>query len=184
MFEQIQQWDQAVLLAIQDWHNPVLDVIMPIVSILGNSGIIWVLLTVCLLLFKRTRKIGILVGISLVAAAILGNFILKPIIARPRPFITMPEVAMIIPEPHGYSFPSGHTISSFAAATVLWRFSWKAALPATLLAAAIGFSRMYLFCHYTTDVLAGMLIGVAVALLTILGYQLLFVRRNRVQRQL
>lgn len=177
MFTQLQQWDEAILLAIQQWHNPVTDFLMPIITTLGNGGMVWIALVVTLLLFKRTRKFGLLIGVSLLTSTLLGNFVLKPLVARPRPFLKMPEVPMVIPQPGGYSFPSGHTISSFAAAMVLWFYSWKLALPATAMATVIGFSRMYLFCHYTTDVLGGAILGSAIALLTVLAYHLTMGKR-------
>ena len=75
------------------------------------------------------------------------------------------------------SFPSGHTSSSFAAATVLWFRSWKLALPATVLASAIGFSRLYLFCHYPTDVFIGALVGAGAAVLLALLYKVTLDKR-------
>ncbi len=182
MLTQLQQWDTALLLAIQQWHNPVTDFLMPLVTALGNGGMVWIALAAALLLGKRTRKFGLLIGASLLAASLLGNLALKPLIARPRPFLAMPEVPMLIDRPGGYSFPSGHTISSFAAAMVLWFYSWKLALPATVLAAAIGFSRVYLFCHYPADVLVGALLGSAVAVLLALLYQVTLGRRYPLRR--
>lgn len=184
MFEQIQQWDEAVLLAIQNLHNPVLDFLMPIITTFGNAGMVWISLALILLIPRRTRKFGFIMGAALILAAVLGNLIIKPSVARLRPFYAMPQVEMLIPHPDGFSFPSGHTISSFAAATVLWFCSWKLALPATILAAVIGFSRMYLFCHYTTDVVAGALLGIFCALLMVFLYHITFGRRWPLRRRI
>ena len=151
MWEQVLSWDSSALLALQGMHNPVLDFLMPIITTLGNGGMLWIALTAVLLIFRKTRRIAIVMGAALLLTAVVTSLILKPWIARPRPFATFPWISMIIPEPSGFSFPSGHTSSSFAAATVLWFRSWKLALPATVLASAIGFSRLYLFCHYPTD---------------------------------
>lgn len=177
MLEQLQLWDQSLLLAIQGLHNPFLNFLMPIITTLGNGGMLWIALTAVLLIFRRTRKVAIVMGVSLLAAAVLGNLVLKPLIDRPRPFETLPQITMLIPRPTGSSFPSGHTISSFAAATALWFCSWKLALPATALAAAIGFSRMYLFCHYPTDVAAGALLGILIAVAAALIYRATLGRR-------
>ncbi|MDD5952252.1 MAG: phosphatase PAP2 family protein [Oscillospiraceae bacterium] len=177
MLALLQHWDTQLLLMIQGWHNPLLDFLMPIITTLGSGGMLWIALTILLLIFRRTRKIGIVMGLSLIVSALLGNFVLKPFIARARPFEAMPEIPMIISQPTGYSFPSGHTISSFAAAMVLWFYSWKLALPATILAGAIGFSRMYLFCHYPSDVLAGALLGILIALVMVFLYRITFGRR-------
>lgn len=183
MFALLQRWDVLVLLTIQNWHNPVLDFLMPIITHLGSGGILWIALAITLLFFKKTRKFGILIGVSLLLSMILGNYILKPLVARPRPFETVSGVSMLITPPDGYSFPSGHTITSFAAATVLWFRSWKLALPATIVASLIGFSRMYLFCHYLTDVAAGALLGAAVAVAVVLLYRWTLGRRYPLQPQ-
>ena len=178
MFEQIQQWDEAVLLAIQNLHNPVLDFLMPIITHLGDVGAIWIVLAAVLLIPKRTRKFGLILGAALAVSALTVNIILKPMVARPRPFDVIPaEITMLLPKPDDFSFPSGHTSASFAAAAVLWFCSWKLALPTTILASLIAFSRMYLYCHFPTDVIAGMVIGTLAALLMVLVYRLTLGRR-------
>lgn len=177
MWEQVLSWDSSALLALQGMHNPVLDFLMPIITTLGNGGMLWIALTAVLLIFRKTRRIAIVMGAALLLTAVVTSLILKPWIARPRPFATFPLVSMIIPEPSGFSFPSGHTSSSFAAATVLWFRSWKLALPATVLASAIGFSRLYLFCHYPTDVFIGALVGAGAAVLLALLYKVTLDKR-------
>ncbi len=71
---------------------------------------------------------------------------------------------MLIAVPQDYSFPSGHTMASFAAATVLWHWNRKAGLATYLLAGMIAFSRLYLFVHFPSDVLAGALLGCLVGI--------------------
>lgn len=86
------------------------------------------------------------------------------LIARPRPCWLDDSVKLLIPVPTDYSFPSGHTLSSVIGATVLTktnrRFGW-AAIP---LAAIIVFSRLYLFVHYPSNILAGAVLGAAIGL--------------------
>lgn len=171
MLDQLLSWDTSLLLAIQELHNPVLNFLMPIITTLGNSGMLWIALTAVLLIFRKTRRIAIVMGVALLLTAVVTSLILKPWAARPRPFTSLPWVSMMIPQPSGFSFPSGHTSSSFAAATALWFRSWKLGLPATVLAGVIGFSRLYLFCHYPSDVLIGALIGIAAAVLTAIVYK-------------
>ena len=89
----------------------------------------------------------------------VGILILKPSFARPRPFNFNPSVKIPIELPRDFSFPSGHTASAFAATAVLLVFNKKAGIVAFLTAALIAFSRLYLYVHYPTDVLGGMILG-------------------------
>ena len=95
---------------------------------------------------------------------LIGNLILKNLFARQRPFSRVEDIVLLIAEPSEFSFPSGHTLSSFTAATVIFLHSKKAGICAFLLAIAIAFSRMYLFVHYPSDIIAGMLLGIIVAI--------------------
>ena len=99
----------------------------------------------------------------LLVCVLAGNLLLKNVVARPRPCDVIPEMPLLIPQPQSFSFPSGHTMSSFAAATVLLFASWKWGIAAYAMAGVVGFSRVYLFVHYPTDVLAGVALGIAVA---------------------
>ena len=136
------------------------DLLMPLITSLGNSGAIWLALTVLLLLRPKTRKLGLAVGISLALEVLCCNGILKPLVARVRPCDLNPSVRLLIPRPEDFSFPSGHTASSFAAASALYFGGSKGWLPAGALAALIAFSRLYLYVHFPSDVLAGALIGI------------------------
>lgn len=158
----MQQFDAALIEWIRehwvvDWLTPVLRV----VTYFGEYGAGWILLAVVLLCFKKTRRMGLTMGIAMLAGFLLGEVFLKNVIRRPRPFTLWPEMELLIFEPSGFSCPSGHTTSSFAAAisVLLCNKRWGAA--ALVLAAAIGFSRMYFTVHYLTDVLFGIALGVA-----------------------
>ena len=94
----------------------------------------------------------------------LCSTILKPLVARPRPFVQNPEVTMLIPKLSSYSFPSGHSASSFCAAVYLFGWNKKAGSLALIVAALIAFSRLYFYMHFPTDVLCGALLG------SIIGY--------------
>ncbi|MGB8453383.1 MAG: phosphatase PAP2 family protein [Anaerocolumna sp.] len=162
----IQQLDESILFYILNHlHTPILDKIMIELTSLGNSGFIWIAIAFLLLLYKKTRPCGILLVTALSIEYILGDGILKHLIARNRPFIRFPDVPLLIKKPGSYSFPSGHTMSSFTAATVIFYFNKYAGIPAYLLAGLIGFSRLYLFCHYPLDVLSGAVFGIATALM-------------------
>ena len=116
------------------------------------------MLSVLLLLFPKTRKAGLASGIALLFMLVTGNMILKPLVARLRPFAVNTAVELLIPPPTDFSFPSGHTYASFASASAIFRNSRRIGIPALILASLIAFSRLYLYVHYPTDVLFGILL--------------------------
>ena len=159
--------DVAILQFVQNhFHNGFTDFIFPIITTLGNAGAVWLVIGLCLVITKKYRRYGILLFITLALTYSLGEFVIKPIVARPRPFLGFPGQVLLISPPHSYSFPSGHAASSFAAATVLWRTNRKFGSVGFVLAVLIAFSRVFLFVHYPSDVLAGAILGVLCALLT------------------
>ena len=148
-----------------DWinslHNGLLDAVLPIISSFGNGGIGWILLSILLLCIPRCRKAGLTMALALIFCLLVGNITLKPLIARARPYSYFPEMTLLIPPLDDFSFPSGHTFASFAAATALFLHHRKAGAAAYILAVTIAFSRLYLYVHFPTDVLAGAILGVA-----------------------
>ena len=158
------EWEFSILYALQEIHNPVLDKIMLFITSLGDDGIMWIAIGVICLLFKKHRRMGLHLLLSMLCTFILGNLILKNIIARPRPCDIDTTVALLLSRPHGYSFPSGHSINSMVAAVALFLNNKKIGIPAVIIATLIGFSRMYLFVHFPTDVLVGFAIAILVAI--------------------
>ena len=154
------KWEFDILYALQKIHQPVLDHIMTGLSTIGNAGIFWIVLGLALCIPKKYRKIGIQMVISMAITFIIGNLILKNLIARERPCWLDTQIALLIKSPKDYSFPSGHTAASFASVAGLFMAGekrlWK---PALVLAVLIAFSRLYLYVHYPTDVLGGLLLG-------------------------
>lgn len=148
---------------------PFLDLLMPKITALGNSGAIWLLAAAGLLCTKKYRKQGVLLLGGLVLGVLVGNVCLKNIVARPRPCWLDPTVPLLIETPMDFSFPSGHTLSSAIGATILTRtdrrFGW-AAIP---LAVLIAFSRLYLYVHFPSDVLGGALLGLCIGWLVFSG---------------
>ena len=166
--EIIQNIDQSILIFIQNnICNPVLDEIMTIVTSLGNSGVIWIVITIILLVIKKYRKYGIIMFISLILCLIIGNVVLKNLVARLRPCHIDSTVNLLIGIPIDYSFPSGHSMVSFASAGVLWYMKKEVGIISMSLAITIAFSRMYLYVHYPSDVLCGAIVGLLIALLSI-----------------
>ena len=150
---------------ILDWiaslHNGFLDSVLPVISAFGDKGIGWIILSMILLCFPKYRKAGLAMALALIFCLIIGNMTLKPLIARPRPYSYFPEMQLLIPPLEDFSFPSGHTFASFASATALFLFHRKEGIAAGILAAVIAFSRMYFYVHFPTDILAGIILGIA-----------------------
>ena len=132
-------------------------------SLMGNGGAVWITLALLLLFFRKTRRAGAAMLLAMLVGFLVGNLCLKELVMRPRPFVTHSDLTALLAPGDRWSFPSGHALSSFAAATALWCFHKKAGALALVLAALIAFSRLYASVHYPTDVLAGMLIGIALA---------------------
>lgn len=176
----------AIELGILDWiqtlHTPFLDAFMSAFTKLGDAGIIWILLTLVLLLFPKTRKTGLVLMAALLVDVVLCNGILKNLVARTRPFDVNTAVSLLVAKPHDFSFPSGHTAASFASIAALYLVNrdgtrlgapvrltnilWKAAL---VVGCLLAFSRLYLYVHFPTDILGGILVGI---LSGYLGYQI------------
>ncbi|MBE6822077.1 phosphatase PAP2 family protein [Caproiciproducens sp. LBM24188] len=145
-----------------------LDKIMPAITSLGTCGLIWGIVVVIFLRIRVYRRAGLVLFVTLAICALLTNLVLKPLVARPRPCHVTPEVPLLIPCPMDYSFPSGHTMSSFAAAFIIACTLPHLGVFVFLLAATIAYSRLYLFVHYPSDVLAGSLIGTAISIMMML----------------
>lgn len=153
-------WEFNILNYIAQFRNNFLDSIMVLISVINNYGYIWISITLLLLCSRKYRAIGLTCALALIIMQISGNMIMKPIINRIRPF-EINNIALLISTPNGSSFPSGHTYSSFASATAIFMWNRKWGMAAFVLAALIGFSRLYLYVHFPTDVLSAAVFGIA-----------------------
>ncbi len=171
--EALNQFELQILLFIREHlTNPVLDFLMPKITFLANGGWFWIALAVALLIFPKTRKTGLVMGIALICGLLVGNLTLKPLIARIRPYDLMPEINVLVKHLSDFSFPSGHTLASFEGAMAIFLTQKKRyGIPALVLATIIALSRLYLFVHYPTDVLTGCLLGIGFAFLAKFIYE-------------
>ena len=171
-------------LPVLDWiqahlQSELMDTIMPIITMFGDAGIFWIACALLLMVFPKTRRIGLGMGFALIMGLLICNVTLKPLVARIRPYDYQIQVLgktwqdlllggkLLVETPHDFSFPSGHTIASFEACTVLMLGNKKLGIPATLLAIAIAFSRLYLYVHYPSDVITSVILG---TIFGIIGY--------------
>ena len=179
----LSNFEGQILLFIQEHIRcSALNGVMTFITHLGDTGIFWIALTVVLLLFRRTRRCGVACAAALVLNLLITNAALKNIIQRIRPYDVMDALKILVAPEHDFSFPSGHTACSFAAAWALLRTApRKYAVPALILAALIGLSRLYVGVHYPTDVLGGLIVGIAAAELAV-GLVLIAVHQRRMTR--
>ena len=151
----------SILNWIQSMRTPLGDAIIPLITKLGDAGIIWILLSIVLLIIPKTRKSGVILAVALCVDVVLCNGILKNLFKRIRPCDVNTAIQLLVVKPDDFSFPSGHTAASFAAVAALYfageRKLW---IPALVLAVFIAFSRLYLYVHYPTDILGGIIVGI------------------------
>ena len=165
--EFIQALDNSIILWVQEFLRcDFLDLIMPYITFLGNGGILWILLGIAFTIYKPTRTWGVLILASLAFEFVICNMILKPSIARIRPYDLL-GYDIIIPPEKDFSFPSGHTSAAFAAAVVIFKYRKSYGIAALTAATVIAFSRLYLGVHFLTDILAGAVVGAVAALIVV-----------------
>lgn len=158
------QLELRILDFIQNiFSSNITDEILKFITHLGDAGVIWIIATVLLIAYPKTRKIGIICAISLLFSALITNLFLKNLIQRLRPF-SYSDISLIIKTPHDYSFPSGHTSASFAFVFVLLKEKLKinkinVYKISIILATLIAFSRLYLYVHFPTDIIGGIIVG-------------------------
>lgn len=156
--------------SILDWIQATLrcgflDSFVVILNYAMTWGIFWIVLGVVLLFFRKTRAAGIILLAALALAFLTGDVLLKHIINRPRPFTVNTDIVLLMKAPSGSSFPSTHSGLAAAATTVLLAKKRALGFAALALTICIAFSRLYLYFHYPTDVICGLLLGVLCALL-------------------
>ena len=163
------KFDSSILLWIQDnVRSDFLTPIMKVITHLGDKGILWILVTLALLWYYKTRKLGVRCMVSMVIGLVITNLILKNWVARIRPYELIQGLECIVKKADDYSFPSGHTTNSLACAWVIFRRAPKKwGVPALILAILISLSRLYVGIHYPTDVLGGAVIGIGSACLSL-----------------
>lgn len=172
-------------------HNPITNPIFYVITTLGNAGWFWIVLAVLTLtvLPKKYKKAGLTMAIALILSLIFCNGIMKHLWARPRAFWVVGQNFVVGNEfenlygifnsIHDYSFPSGHSSASFAAAVSIFMWRKKEGSAALVLAALIAFSRLYFTVHYPTDVLVGTITG---ALYGVAAYFIVKALMNKVPK--
>lgn len=172
MFETFSGFDFAVLNGIQSaFACPFMDLVMKAVSFLGGA-VIWLIIGVVMLFFKKQRINGVYVIAAVALSVLVGEMLIKPLFMRERPFMVT-DFPIIVSPPMGSSFPSTHTGISFAAAVALFKYKRWAGLAGLGFAALTGFSRLYLYVHFPTDVIVGAVIGALVGIIVLAAGRLI-----------
>lgn len=148
----------TILDMIQGFRTSVFDNFILLITSLASY--VWYILIIGFLLNKPTRKLGVILAVAMILQYLVNGGVLKHLFARVRPCNVDITVELLVKRPKGFSFPSGHSVAAFCAVGVLYGAKIKRLLwPSFILACLIAFSRLYLYVHFPTDVLAGALCG-------------------------
>ena len=170
MKEIIYELDWKILFFIEEHMScKLLDFLMPKITMLGELGAIWIIFSIIMIVSKKYRKYGILMLIGMLAGVLIGNLMLKNIVARSRP-CWIETVRLLIDNPSDYSFPSGHTLASVIGAFIMTAANRKFGLFAIPLAILIAFSRLYVCVHFPTDIIGAAVLGIVISII-ILKYR-------------
>ncbi|MCQ2532010.1 MAG: phosphatase PAP2 family protein [Saccharofermentans sp.] len=150
-------------------YSPLMDKFMVTVTSTGNLGCIWIFTALMLLISNPDHQIGYTMLIALLLGIAVGNLLIKNTVKRSRPFFHK-NYKLLIKQPWDYSFPSGHTLASFSAATVLFYMNPWMGFVAYIYAAIIALSRLYLRVHFFTDVFFSMLLGIGLGVFSVYIY--------------
>ncbi len=167
MWAALSSWEAGVLLWIQTaLRNPITDPLVSAFTHLGDAGVLFIVLTLALLVWPKTRKVGLACGLGLLFSLLFTNVILKHLVSRVRPWVDFPAIVPLVVEGDPLSFPSGHTSAAFAFALAFvrawprdWTHSKAVKVGVVVLAALMALSRLYVGVHYPTDVLGGFIVG-------------------------
>jgi undecaprenyl-diphosphatase len=156
--------DRQVFDAVAGWSSPPLDKVMPALSIAATYSRLWMGLAAVFAVFGGTKgRMTAAEGMAAIGiTSLLANLVLKRLVPRARPTDPVPEQREL-KDPDSSSFPSGHTASAAAFSGIVDRAYPSLWIPVNTLAGAVGFSRVYTGVHWPTDVLAGWVLGKAVA---------------------
>lgn len=161
--------DFYVLNLIQSIRTPFLDAAMPYITYLGSGAAVWIVLCIIFLIKKSDKITGIKIAVSLLLGTVIFVLGMKNLVARERPFNCAEglfnSLTLLIPPPSDrYSFPSGHALTSFAAAYSVFMHKKRLGSICIAAAAVIAFSMLYLYVHFPSDVIFGAIFGIICAL--------------------
>lgn len=158
--EIIYNFDRTILNTIQQaLRCGFLDSFILALSYITTSGVIWMVAGVAMLLSRKNRASGIIMLVSLTVVFLTGDVLLKHLINRPRPFTVNTDIILLTKLLSSSSFPSTHSALAAASTTVFFAKNKVLGLIVAAITVCIAFSRLYLYVHYPTDVLTGLILG-------------------------
>lgn len=163
MFDLVLDIEFFILDFIYNLHTPFMDKLWVFITHLGDKGLLWILMGLIMCFTKKYRRAGTTVLLALLLDFLIANLTLKPLVARIRPYEYVEGIKLLIDKPMDFSFPSGHSFAAFAAANSVFLFHKKEGICLLVLASLIAFSRLYLYVHFPTDVICGVIFGIAVS---------------------
>ena len=157
--------DDRMIAKIQQFRTDRLDKLMILITKSGNGGMIWLFVALYLYIVKNMHHQAMVLICVIAAVAFIANFIIKGLFTKDRPCDLDETVDLLIRRPLGSSLPSGHSAASFACVVVIFHMNpwWGAA--ALIWASLIAFSRIYLYVHFPSDVLFGVISGTIIGLI-------------------
>lgn len=169
MLTKIRENDKAIAFSmLRYYQHHILNQVMIFISSCGDFGMSWLIIILLTNIYEPTRSLSIDMLIALIGATLIGQVTIKSIVRRKRPCQRYPDVALLIPTPSDLSFPSGHTTSSFACSTVMFLYYPLLGIIGYVYAILTAISRLYLFVHYLSDVICGMLLGICIGMIVVL----------------
>lgn len=162
MTDWIIETDLHILNGIQNtFRCGFLDWFMPRFTSLGEKGWIYIVIALILLAIPAYRKWGASLAAALMLGLIFGNMMIKNIVGRTRPYDLVGHFKLLVDPLSDYSFPSGHTMAAFEFFVVacMMPIKLRYKIAAAIFSVAMALSRLYLYVHFPSDVLAGALLG-------------------------
>ena len=168
MIKKILMFDEKISFQMLTfYHHHALNEIMKFISACGDFGMSWLIIILITNIYPPTRSMSIHMLIALILSTLVGQITIKSIVKRKRPCQRYPREDLLIPIPSDASFPSGHTMSSFACSTVMMFFYPQLGIVGMIYAILTALSRLYLFVHYVSDVVVGMGLGIFIGVLCV-----------------
>ena len=157
-------WEFYVLNFIRDnFSGSILDFIATTLGFLGR-GPIYIVILILAFIFRRSRPFARSLSASFILSLTCCNLIIKNIVGRIRPYDLNTTISLIVKAEHDYSFPSAHTVLAFVMATTVFIYNKPLGAVAYIFAVVMGLSRLYLYVHFPTDVICGMVFGILLAI--------------------